>query len=379
LQLCKNQKEHYNNHPEISERMKKNNPVIHMTTKWRRKITKAITGKKRTYEQRLRYRESKLGTKNPNYKSGLHKHKSRVLQINHKVISVEKIGKQMTYDLSVPETHWFFANKVLVHNCAFCSVQTIWGRKWRAMSANNVVDQIEYLYKKGVKHFRINDDNLTIDKKRIIAICDEIIKRKINIKWDTPSGVAMWALDEEVLTAMKKSGYYRITFGIESGSYDTLKYIGKNIDLDKARNIIATSHKLGLWTASFFIIGFPYETREDIQKTEDFIVNCGVNFPFVFIAQPYAGTKMYEDFKKIGCDVEALSNSTVSKYNTVNFKAEELNEFRKQIYIKFYKKKIWSYCNPITFYKEFLSKIRSLEDLKYTTKMMMAIVTNILY
>ena len=264
-------------------------------------------------------------------------------------------------------------------NCIFCSVQTIWGRKWRAMSANNVVDQIEYLYNKGVKHFRINDDNLTIDKKRIIAICDEIIRRKINIKWDTPSGVAMWALDEEVLTAMKKSGYYRITFGIESGSYDTLKYIGKNIDLDKARNIIATSHKLGLWTASFFIIGFPYETREDIQKTEDFIVNSGINFPFVFIAQPYSGTRMYEDFKAIGCDVEALSNSTVSKYNTTNFTADQLNEFRKQIYIKFYKKKIWSYCNPITFYKEFLSKIRSYEDLKYTIKMMVAVVTNILY
>ena len=204
----------------------------------------------------------------------------------------------------------------------------------------------------------------------------------MDIKWDTPSGVAMWALDEEVLAAMKKSGYYRITFGIESGSYNTLKYIGKNIDLKKAKNIISLAHKLGLWTASFFIIGFPYETKEDIKKTEEFIINCGVNFPFVFIAQPYSGTRMYEDFKSLGfleSGVIELSNSTITKYKTKNFSAEELNNFRRKIYIKFYSKKIKSYLNPIVFYREFLSKIRSFEDLKYTLKIMGVLATNLLY
>ena len=269
-----------------------------------------------------------------------------------------------------------------VGNCAFCSVQTIWGRKWRAISANKVVDQIEYLYSKGIKHFRINDDNLTIDKTRIMAICNEIVKRKLDIKWDTPSGVAMWALDEEVLSAMKRSGYYRITFGIESGSYDTLKYIGKNINLDMAKEIIRCSNKLGLWTASFFIIGFPHETKEDIQKTADFIVNSEINFPFIFIAQPYSGTRMYDDFKNSGLMDEGiigLSNSTVTKYRTDNFSPEELNKIRGKIYLRFYFKKVYSYLNPFKLYKEFISKIRTYEDFKYAGRMISAIVTNILY
>src|SRR3989338_7638201 len=149
-------------------------------------------------------------------------------------------------------------------NCTFCSVQTVWGRRWRAMSAKKVVNQIEFLYKNhGVRHFRINDDNLTLDKKRIMEICAEIIKRKLDIKWDTPSGVALWTLDEEVIRAMKKAGYYRITFGIESGSKSSLKYIKKNINLERAGELIEYCHKVGLWVASFFIIGFPYETKKE--------------------------------------------------------------------------------------------------------------------
>lgn len=268
-------------------------------------------------------------------------------------------------------------------NCVFCSVHTVWGRKWRAMSAEKVVSQIEHLYKKyGVRHFRINDDNLTLDKKRVMDICNGIIEKKLDIKWDTPSGVALWTLDKEMLKIMKKSGYYRITFGIESGSKETMKYICKNIDLEKTKKLIECCHEIGLWVASFFIIGFPFEGLEDIKKTEEYITNSGINFPFVFIAQPYPGTRMYEDFKKEGLLEEGIlevSNSTITKYHTKNFSAEELNKLRTEIYRKFYLSKIKLLLNPYRFYKEFLSKIKSFEDLKYTFRITCSLVTHFLY
>jgi len=268
-------------------------------------------------------------------------------------------------------------------NCSFCSVQTVWGRKWRAMSAKKVVDDIEFLYKNyKVRHFRINDDNLTLDKKRIIEICKEILKRKIDIKWDTPSGIALWTLDKEVLSTMKKSGYYRVTFGIESGSKRSLKYICKNIDLEKTRKLIDHCHKIGLWVASFFIIGFPFETFEDIKLTEEYILTSGINFPFVFVAQPYPGTKMYQDFLYAGLltsGLQDISNSTISKYRTKNFSAEQLNSFRRKIYIKFYLSKLLSYMNPVVFHREFLSKIKSAEDLKYVLKIMKSMAVNLVY
>ena len=150
-------------------------------------------------------------------------------------------------------------------NCVFCSVHTIWGKTWRGRSAKNVVDEIEQLIKDyGIKQIRFQDDNISLDKKRMHEICDEIINRKLNIKWDTPNGIAIWTLDEELLRKMKKSGYYRLAPSIESGSCETIKFINKPIDYEHVNKILKLADKIGLWTVSPFIIGFPYETMEDI-------------------------------------------------------------------------------------------------------------------
>jgi magnesium-protoporphyrin IX monomethyl ester (oxidative) cyclase len=267
--------------------------------------------------------------------------------------------------------------------CVFCSIHTVWGRKWRAISAKKVVDQLEFLHKNyGIRHFRINDDNLTLDKKRIISICREIRKRKLDIKWDTPSGIAFWTLDKQVLREMKKAGYYRVTFGIESGCEKTLKYIRKNIDLKKVEELISYCHKIGLWTSSFFIIGFPYETKSEIKKTFNFIVNSQLNFPFVFLAQPYMGTQLYEDFKALGLLDRGFINQSSfiqSKYKTKYLTPEQLNNIRKKIYINFYFRKFAKYLNPWFFYREFLSKITNKEELSYIVKIMKNLVTDFLY
>ncbi len=118
--------DHAKLHPEIAQRMKLDNPTKYMTEKmkilWKRKISQSGLGKIRTPEQKLRYRESELGPKNPNYKPDKHK------CINHKVEKVEVLpGKQDVYCLEVPGYNWFFANNIFVHNCPFCFVPKIEG------------------------------------------------------------------------------------------------------------------------------------------------------------------------------------------------------------------------------------------------------------
>ena len=262
-------------------------------------------------------------------------------------------------------------------NCVFCSIHTVWGRKWRARTPKNVVDEIEFLCKKyGAKQFRFQDDNLTLNKKRILKICDEIIKRKLDIKWDTPNGVALWALDKEILSKMKKAGCYRVTFGVESGCKNTQKYIGKVINLDYINEMVNFCHKIGLWVCSTFIMGFPNETKEEIEQTRKFILSSKINFPFIYIAQPYQGTRMYEDFKQKGLikDFAKLSNIKNTRYNTLYLKSKELNNILADTYKQFYFQKIKSYLNPFIFYSEFFSKIRSFEDLKYTLRMIKAVI-----
>lgn len=257
-------------------------------------------------------------------------------------------------------------------NCVFCSIRTVWGRTWRSRSVKNVVDELEFLVNKyGVKQIRFQDDNMTLDKKRTIEICNEIIKRKIDIKWDTPNGVAFWTLDEDVLTKMKQAGCYRITLGIESCSPTTQKYIKKIVDLTKVNSIIDICHKLRIWVCATFIIGFPYETKEDIKTTTKYIIHSKVNYAFLYIAQPYQGTDLYLDFTKENLldKFKDESNVFISKYNTKHFKYMELNKIRINTIKKFYRNKAILYIiNPFIFYKEFLSKIRSIEDIKYIIK-----------
>jgi len=134
-------------HPEISERMRNNNPAKNMTPEWREKIGKAITGKVRSYESRLKYRESKLGKKNPNYKHGEQLNKmSRVLKDpNHKVVSVEWLDKKEdTYCMEVPGYDWFYANNVLVHNCTFCYRMD---KGFRPRSVDGIIEEINLLKK----------------------------------------------------------------------------------------------------------------------------------------------------------------------------------------------------------------------------------------
>lgn len=108
-------KTHTARHPEIAERMRKNNPTLKMTEEWRNKIKVAALGSRRSDEQKERYRISKLGPKNPRYKGGKRE--------NHRVFSVEYLSKpEDTYCMEVPGYNWFFANGVLVHNCWFCQV-----------------------------------------------------------------------------------------------------------------------------------------------------------------------------------------------------------------------------------------------------------------
>jgi MoaA/NifB/PqqE/SkfB family radical SAM enzyme len=124
LQYVPNAKAHAAQHPEVAQRMRDNNPTKNMTPEWTAKTAAGNRGKTRTREQRLRYRASKLGRKNPNYKHGETAGRSRIDDVNHKVVSVTRLEERDdTYCMEVPATGWFFAGDVLVKNCGFCALR----------------------------------------------------------------------------------------------------------------------------------------------------------------------------------------------------------------------------------------------------------------
>ena len=248
-------------------------------------------------------------------------------------------------------------------NCIYCAVKTVWGRFWRARSPKNVVDEIESLIKDfGANEIHFIDDSISVDAKRLEKICDEIIKRKLDIKWTTPNGIAVWFLDKKLLLKMKKAGCYRLTFGLESGNYETLhNFIGKHYDYDKAREIIRFASKIGLWTIGTFIIGFPYEKMDSIEDTINFAISTNLDFAVFYIANPFPGTPMYDIYLDEKLLPANNAYEVVRGCKTKYFTLQQLTAIQGEAFSRFLQsrmKKPW----------RFLSKLKSFEDLIYTFK-----------
>lgn len=267
--------------------------------------------------------------------------------------------------------------------CVYCTVKAVWGRTWRGRSPQNVVDEIEELIEKyGAKEIAFLDDSASVDKKRWNGICDEIIKRKIDIEWTTPNGIAHWTLDKPTLKKMKKAGCYRVTFGIESGNVKTRKFLGKPYPLQQAKELIQYANKIGMWTICTNIIGFPYEKMRSIRDTIEFAKKSGTDFAtfYLLIPQPTSDVYQYfrqenllnfdhffEDLQVDGEEFERINyilneTGTDTKY----FTKEELRQVQRKAYFEFITYRAASYvANPW----RLRQKIRSFEDFLYILKL----------
>jgi anaerobic magnesium-protoporphyrin IX monomethyl ester cyclase len=258
-------------------------------------------------------------------------------------------------------------------NCRFCSIKSVWGRTWRCHSPKRVVDEIEQVVRDyGVGEIHFVDDNISTKIERLVAICDELLRRKLDIKWATPNGIAIWTLTNEALNRMKKSGCYRLTFGIETACEATRKYIRKqHASMEKMKQIIAYANRLGIWTISTFILGFPQETREDIEETVGFALKSDLDFAFFFLPMPFPNTDLTADYIQSGLlgDLReeewgaflSGTHGVATRYFTV----DQLRNIQKDSYFRFIRSRFMKFLNPL----RIIGKIKSLEDFKYVCKL----------
>ena len=186
-------------------------------------------------------------------------------------------------------------------DCEFCAIRCLWGKNYRARSPDNVLAEVEHLINiYDIKELHFEDDNLTANKKRAMAIFQGIIDRKLDLTLNSPSGLAVNWLDKELLGKMKEAGFYSMSLAVESGVPDVLALMRKHVDLEKAKELIHYAHSLGMKTKAFFILGYPGETKETMKRTVDFAGNLGADWCLFFSATPLPGTDMDRRVRKNG-------------------------------------------------------------------------------
>lgn len=254
--------------------------------------------------------------------------------------------------------------------CVFCSIHTVWGHKWRHRSPENVIKEIEKLQTTyGIKEIHFEDDNLTLSKQRMMSICDSLISRQIDIKWTTPNGVAVNTLDYELMQKMKASGCFQLNFGIESGDPQVLKgIINKPLNLEKVKTVVGYSKSLGIWSHGFFVIGFPGESIESIQRTIQFSKDADLDSANFFIAAPYPGTKLNALAQSKGLISDKFELSRLrtmdASMDTTHFSAEEMIALQKKAYMAFIRHRAKKEILYGYFFIRLL-KNRSIEDLSF--------------
>ena len=155
-----------------------------------------------------------------------------------------------------------------------------------------VVDELEYLNSLNFHQINIADDLFTANKKHCLAVCNEIIRRGLTLKWTSFARVD--TVSKDLLATMKSAGCEAVSFGIESANPDILKTIQKGITLPQVVNAVKMCQQVGIIPYASFILGLPGETPQTIKDTLDFgerLKEQGMLYGFHLLA-PFPGTEI---------------------------------------------------------------------------------------
>ncbi|MFH0826799.1 MAG: radical SAM protein, partial [Candidatus Omnitrophota bacterium] len=308
---------------------------------------------------------------------GLIWRKNGHIQINEKhfIKDIDSLGG-VSWDLIKPQTYppaqhgAFYKNfpiaPIIVtrgcpYLCTFCAGNLISGKMLRKRSVQNVISEIKMLHDDfGIREFHIVDDNFTLDKAYVNNFLRTLKAMNLNMSWSVPNGIRMDTLDDEMLELMKETGLYLISLGIESGSDRILDLMKKNITVDKIKSSIALIRRHGIEIAGFFIVGFPGETKKDIEQTIDLSLELDLIRANFFIYLPLPGSESFESLKRDG----KLGHVNLKKflfmiptYTPELISKDELKRLQRKAFLKFF-------LRPKILIRN-LMQIKSLRHFKY--------------
>ena len=250
------------------------------------------------------------------------------------------------------------------YDCIYCQAGLMSGTHMRYRPVSLVIEEIKYLERTfGVKEFQIIDDNFTLNRKYVMDFCNALARNNLDILWTCPNGVRLDTLNDEMVDAMKASGCYVISAGIESGSDRVLHYIKKQETVGVIREKVAMIQKHGIDVIGFFMLGFPTETPAEMEQTIKLSKELGLLRAIYFLYHPLPGTELYEmldhtgELKGINYDANSFAEVA---YAPRGITKKQLKNIQRKAFLGFY-------LRP----RQFLNlvvNIKSLNHLKFIIK-----------
>lgn len=290
LEVCSSQKDHISRHPEVAERMRNNNPTKNgFTVEWRGKSEEA---KKRYCRAARKLRRGIISViRKPE---------------NHVVDYVEELpGRHDVYCMEVPETGWFYANNVLVHNCDFCMINSInrdsndpdWSAadsaKIRYFPWQHTLAQLAWLANNGVTTIRLSDEMFFLNKRHYIPLLE-------NIKLLFGDSLRLWAyarvdtIKPDQLALFRSAGVRWLALGIETASRRIRREVSKGsyeeVDI---RRVVKEIREAGISVIANYVFGLPDDDYGSMAETLNLSIELNTEMWNGYPAMALPGSPLY--------------------------------------------------------------------------------------
>jgi anaerobic magnesium-protoporphyrin IX monomethyl ester cyclase len=239
------------------------------------------------------------------------------------------------YGLGFKPTLSLLTSRSCPNRCSFCNMRLVHGNRWRARSADNVLDELEEMI--GVyhaEHVFIMDDNFTLNVDRAKTICEKIIQRKLFFRWNTPNGISVRGMDVDLAKLMKQAGCANVCIAIESGS----EYI-RNEVMNKRTSDVQIIRAAECFKAAdvpvvgFILVGMPGENEGRFLETINLLHRLPLTSLVVSFAVPFPGTKLYDDLIHQGVVksgyMAGMDDLNSPSFVTSDFTADDLKRRKK--------------------------------------------------
>ncbi len=181
-------------------------------------------------------------------------------------------------------------------SCDFCW-RPDYGRVYRYRSPENIAEEMEEVRNKwGYDRIWFADEIFIVNKKHVVRLCDEIVRRGIDIEWECLSRVDLF--DSELARKLRRAGCYKVIFGLESGDdYVLNNLMNKRIRVSQSVAAVKAAKSAGIKVGAFFILGYPGESNESMLKTIKLASSLPLDYFSMTIPYPLPGTGLYERVK----------------------------------------------------------------------------------
>jgi anaerobic magnesium-protoporphyrin IX monomethyl ester cyclase len=229
-------------------------------------------------------------------------------------------------------------------SCLYCT-KAVFGRRFEPFSPDRFTASVLHAQAAGFRSFNLVDDSFTTDRDRAVAICEQLAARGAPLPWTATNGIRVTGVDEPFFRLAHRAGCRLLAFGLESGSDERLRAIGKGATTAQARRAVQAAHAAGITTVGYFMLGLPGETPESLQATLDFACSLPLDWAKFALTLPLPGTPLWQAWRgglKLDFDPTLTGHRPPREwFEHPDLDWDTLERARRRAYLSFYGRPAW--------------------------------------